>query len=388
MFARAGVPIYAGASDGWQRDFVEGLDALVDDGCAAAGGMEGVMAILAVSNPPAGGGDLAREARAEVTMLWIMGNIEARSTDSPHNGAVFWSGYEEGNKARARDFAVRTGGKTIEMTDAGRWLDENWPYDELVEIVGQRKAVSIWDSVAIRFAVDASGEANAFIFHMRSNPDFPSKTYMRLEKPALLNNPISRGSSSMNDDPAFERFRRDFLERPQRDGPDVRLLDDLSPADRQRAEQLLLSRIAESPAAMTGLVHLRSHAAIEPLRYLLHHRSSDVAVDAAIALWRITEDEQALSLLIRTIEQRPVRGRHPGRAYAAAALTHIDRPDALAVLIDAVDDRDPIVQANARMAVAERLRLNAEREALVSGHLSAPEFQALARTALARGEDP
>lgn len=168
----------------------------------------------------------------------------------------------------------------------------------------------------------------------------------------------------------------------------MRLLDELSPTDRQRAEQLLLSRIAQSSDAVTGLVHLRSHTAIGPLRDRLRHRSGSVAVRAAIALWRITEDEQALSLLIRTVEHRPVWGRRPGRADAAAALTHIDRPDALAVLIDAIDDRDPIVQANARMAVAERLRLNAEWDALRSGYLSVPEFQAIARTALARGEDP
>lgn len=194
VFARAGVPVYADAPDGWRCHFVEGLDALVDDGCWPATGLTevgtgGVMATLAVSNTPGGLGDLARKARAKATTLWIMGNVEARSTDSPHNGAVFWSGYEEGNKARARDFAVRTGGKTIEMTDAGRWLDENWPYDKLVEVVGQDEADSIWDSVAVRFAVDASGDANAFIYHMRGNPKFRSKTYLRLEKPALLNNP-------------------------------------------------------------------------------------------------------------------------------------------------------------------------------------------------------
>ena len=81
-------------------------------------------------------------------------------------------------------------------------------------------------------------------------------------------------------------------------------------------------------------------------------------------------------------------GSPSGPGHAAAALTHIDRPDALAVLIDAIDDRDSIVQANARMAVAQRLRLNAEWDALRSGYLSVPQFQAIARTALARGEDP
>ena len=51
---------------------------------------------------------------------------------------------------------------------------------------GPDNANKIWDGVAERFARDASGEANAFIYKMRDNPDFPEKTYMRIERPILL----------------------------------------------------------------------------------------------------------------------------------------------------------------------------------------------------------
>lgn len=71
------------------------------------------------------------------------------------------------------------------------------------------------------------------------------------------------------------------------------------------------------------------------------------------------------------------------RALPASVISIVLPP----VLINAVDDRDSIVQANARMAVAERLRLNAEWDALRSGYMSVPEFPATARTALARGGD-
>jgi hypothetical protein len=185
---------------------------------------------------------------------------------------------------------------------------------------------------------------------------------------------------------AYEDFRKDFIDRPRRDGPDTRLLDELTPAERQHAEQQLLARVADSPAAQAGLAHLRSGAAVEPLRAVMRARRGSAAIRAAAALWKIAGDDEAFQVLRRAVERRPLWGRRPGRVDAAAVLARIERPAALAVLITALDDPDVAVRANALQAVAQRLRLNAEADALRSGHLTLPEFRAAASAALADGE--
>jgi len=178
----------------------------------------------------------------------------------------------------------------------------------------------------------------------------------------------------------YRRFLRTFFDAPQRDGPDVRVLDELTPAEREQAEQQMLARLPDRHA-MRGLAYLRSTRAVEPLRELIHHQRY-TGVHAAIALWDIRPDREALALLCRTVEDRPRLRRRPERVHAAAALTHIDRREAVSALITALDDRDIAVGANARLAVQDRLRLNAETDAWCSGHMHLREFRALAQAAL------
>ena len=116
---------------------------------------------------------------------WVKANTAIRSTRSPENGAVFWSGYDKGNKDSAQTFARSIGGKTVEMTQAGKWLDQKWPWDKLQSRIGADASKKVWDDISTRFAHGASGEVNAFIKDMRDEPDFPKKTYMDLERPIL-----------------------------------------------------------------------------------------------------------------------------------------------------------------------------------------------------------
>jgi hypothetical protein len=120
---------------------------------------------------------------------WIRANIRMRSTKTPDNGSVFWSGWKEGNMNEAQAYARSNGGKTVEMTQAGKWLDSTWPYNKLEKAVGSASAKNIWDDVSRRFAWGASGEVNAFIRGMRGTSDFLKKTYMQIEKPILERNP-------------------------------------------------------------------------------------------------------------------------------------------------------------------------------------------------------
>lgn len=180
---------------------------------------------------------------------------------------------------------------------------------------------------------------------------------------------------------AYTRFLRTFFQAPQRDGPDLRVLDELSVAEREQAEELMLARLPDSLEAMEGLGYLRSTRAVEPLRELMR-RGRSLSVHAAIALWRIRPDQEAFNLLCQAVKDRPRLRRRPERVDAAAALTHIDRREALAALITALDDRDIAVRANAEQAVSERLRLNAEADAMASGQMSLREFRERAWAAL------
>jgi len=181
----------------------------------------------------------------------------------------------------------------------------------------------------------------------------------------------------------YRRFQRTFFDAPQRDGPDVRVLDELTPAEREQAEQTMLAHLPDFNA-MSGLAYLCSTRAVEPLREVMRTRRGTYGVLAAIALWKIRPDREAFALLCRTVEERPRLRRRPERVDAAAALTHIDRREAVTALITALGDRDIAVNANAWSAVPERLRLNAEADAWGSGHMTLREFRALAWAALDR----
>ena len=178
----------------------------------------------------------------------------------------------------------------------------------------------------------------------------------------------------------YARFEEAFFGTPQRDGPDVTILDELTPTQREQAELQLIGRLPES-GAMDGLVHLGSRRAVEPLRKLMQG-PRPTNVYAAIALWGIRPDPEALTVLCQSVEHRSRLRRRHERAYAAAALRNIDRREAVAALLTALDDRDIAVRANAELAVQERLRLNAEADARDSGHMTRSAFRALARAAL------
>jgi len=181
------------------------------------------------------------------------------------------------------------------------------------------------------------------------------------------------------DDP-YARFQETFFEHPHRDGPDTTTLDELTPPEREQAEQQLIDHLPNR-GAMNGLVHLNSQRAINPLRELMQGQRPD-NVYAAIALWRIRPDAEALAVLCHSVEHRPRLRHRPERVYAASTLARIDRREAVAALITALDDRDIAVRANAELAVQEQLHLNAEADARDSGHMTRREFRALAWAAL------
>ena len=75
---------------------------------AGKAALKGGRAIAALGRPA---GEVVDGITTAARRGWINANVALRSTDSPHSGSVFWSGYAEGNKDLAQDFARRTGGR-------------------------------------------------------------------------------------------------------------------------------------------------------------------------------------------------------------------------------------------------------------------------------------
>jgi len=84
----------------------------------------------------------------------------------------------------------------------------------------------------------------------------------------------------------------------------VRVLDELTTAERGQAEQIMLDHLSDRHA-MRGLAYLRSARAVEPLRAQMRN-DRYLGVHAAIALWDIRPDQEALALLCRTSKDRPL----------------------------------------------------------------------------------
>ncbi|CAM2068867.1 RHS repeat protein [Sulfidibacter corallicola] len=127
----------------------------------------------------------ASKIKSGVTYTWIRANVAFRGVKTGKGKAVFWSGYHLGNKDAAQAFARSIDGKTVEMTEAGKWMEKNYPWDELTAKVGDDRAKEVWDDISKKFAGGASGDVNAFVKGMKSEPNYMDKTYFAIEKPIL-----------------------------------------------------------------------------------------------------------------------------------------------------------------------------------------------------------
>jgi hypothetical protein len=115
----------------------------------------------------------------------IMQQVEGVNVNTPPNGAVFWSGFRQGNQAAAMKWAQETGRSTIEMTPGGRWLTSLDLYGPTSPLT-RAQADAAWRRLSQRFAQEASGDAYAFIKGTTFNP---RSHFYGTELPTLYGNP-------------------------------------------------------------------------------------------------------------------------------------------------------------------------------------------------------
>ena len=90
-------------------------------------------------------------------------------------GAVFWSGRAGANRAAAEAFAAQSGRTTLEMSFAGRALEQQG--------VTFAKDPEAWIKASSEFAAQASGEVHAFAGGARAN-----SIWNTVELPTLMQN--------------------------------------------------------------------------------------------------------------------------------------------------------------------------------------------------------
>jgi hypothetical protein len=131
------------------------------------------------------GCSVAAERAYGPTFKGLLSDIRAADFSTPKNGAVFWTGFREGNQARAMQWASQNGKLTIETTPGGRWL-------ESLDLYGPNSRVSIaeadnlWRAASAQYARGASGQINAFTVGAPLNR---ANAYYGVELPKLTASP-------------------------------------------------------------------------------------------------------------------------------------------------------------------------------------------------------
>nr|MDO8079258.1 HEAT repeat domain-containing protein [Candidatus Freyarchaeota archaeon] len=146
----------------------------------------------------------------------------------------------------------------------------------------------------------------------------------------------------------WERFYNSFFGDPYwawHDGLDFDALHQLSPEEKEKAEELFLERVNENDTrAAVGLGELRSKKAVPRLRELLDKARGRELVDIAVALGEIEGDKSYAKYIIHVLKND---SWWYDRLWAARHLREFDSPEVVEALFEAVKDPDYLVRNHA-----------------------------------------
>jgi RHS repeat-associated protein len=111
--------------------------------------------------------------------------VQNADFSTPKDGAVFWTGFRQGNQSAAMNWAEANNKFTIEMTIGGKWLNSLKLYDKNTPVT-INEADALWQVASEKFAGSASGRVNAFTRGTFTNSD---SVFYNIELPILKDNP-------------------------------------------------------------------------------------------------------------------------------------------------------------------------------------------------------
>jgi hypothetical protein len=124
----------------------------------------------------------------------LMEQAGRRGFATRQSEALFWSGLGGGRDGivRSQRFALENGGRTLEMTPGGKYLNDLDLFGRNSPI-SQAEAMQVWEFASRRFARGASGQVRAVTGSVR-----PSSVFNRIEYPELISNPNVWGIDVLN----------------------------------------------------------------------------------------------------------------------------------------------------------------------------------------------
>ena len=116
----------------------------------------------------------------------VVQRVEQMGLSTERDSLILWSGLGHGREGilRSQRYALEKGGRTLEMTPGGRWLDDMNLFDGPNSPFTRAEVDQIWRDVAASAMKQASGQVRAVLGPVR-----PSSAYRTVELPELLMNP-------------------------------------------------------------------------------------------------------------------------------------------------------------------------------------------------------
>ncbi len=123
----------------------------------------------------------------------VIKQVQSLGVQTERDELLLWSGLGRGREGiiRSQTYAVQNGGRTLEMTPGGQWLDKMDLYGANSPFT-QTEADHIWGSVSRSLVEQASGQVRALQGAVR-----PSSVFRNIELPALQNNTNITGLESL-----------------------------------------------------------------------------------------------------------------------------------------------------------------------------------------------